>query len=481
MKKLIFFLLIISSCPVARAQFSVALVGGPQTNATNPAFTLLPDTVLRSVNRQIGLNFGFIANAALDKRQALFFRSGVLYSVRNTQVVQHFDTANADITQEQYFVQATSNLKLNYIDVPVNLLYKLPLKGKTKFLFGGGIQGSFFYNGKTDFSTIKASKQHPDSLARLEYKQTINEDLPVGNTSNRYQLVHFSANALTGFEFGRAFVTVNYSQGLNHFFKTGEQSYKHQTLGMHIGIFLGSTKADKPKTPKDKDKDGIVDELDACPDVAGTGLTKGCPDKDGDGIADIEDKCPDQPGLLSEKGCPVPDKDKDGVRDEEDKCPTIAGTKKYNGCPVPDTDKDGVNDEEDKCPSVPGLKDNFGCPKVTKEQQQKVSYAAKKIQFEFKSVDLAPTSFAQLDEVVRILKNNPTLKLKVEGHTSGPIKESNTILSQKRADSVKDYLVKKGIEANRIEAKGFGSSRPISKNGNKTENPIDRRVELIIF
>lgn len=480
MKKLIFFLLILS-CAHAGAQFSVALVGGPQLNSTNPAFTLMPDTVLRSVNRQTGINFGFVANAALDKRQALFFRTAVLYSARGSQVVQHFDTLNVDITQGQYWVQATTNLKLNYIDVPVNLLYKLPLKGKTKFLFGGGLQGSFFYNGKTDLSTIKATKSHPDSIARLSYNQVISEDLPVGNTSNRYQLVHFSANALTGFEFGRAFLTLNYSKGLNHFFKTDERSYKHQTLGLHIGVFLGSSKVDKPKLVKDTDKDGVADNLDACPDMAGTALTKGCPDKDGDGIADIEDKCPGQPGTLAEKGCPVPDKDKDGIRDEEDKCPNVAGTTKYNGCPIPDTDKDGVNDDEDKCPTIIGLKENAGCPRVTKEQQQKVSYAAKKIQFEFKKTALSPSSFGQLDEVVTILKNNPTLKIRVEGHTSGPVKESNTVLSQQRADSVKDYFVKKGVEADRIISKGFGSSKPISKNGNKTENPIDRRVELIIF
>ena len=171
----------------------------------------------------------------------------------------------------------------------------------------------------------------------------------------------------------------------------------------------------------------------------------------------------------------------DGVLDAEDKCPDVAGEKRYDGCPVPDTDNDGVNDEEDKCPTEAGDKDNHGCPKLTKEQQQKIEYAAKQIQFEFRKTEISPSSYQLLDEVIVILKSNPTLNIRIEGHTSGPVKESNTVLSQKRADSVKDYFISKGIASNRIVAKGFGSGRHISKDGDKKENPEDRRVELVIF
>lgn len=482
MRNFIYFFCCLFVCFTANAQFSVAITGGPQSNSVTPAFTMHMDTVLnKSITRKMGLNFGFVANAALDKKQTLFFRTGVLYSAKGSQVDQYFDTVNVDITKGAYFVQATTKLKLNYIDVPINLLYKLRIKGNTKLLFGWGVQGSLFFNGSSEFSTIKATKEYTNSAPVFEYKQVKNDDLPVGNTSDRYQLVHFSGNALTGLEFGRVFITADYSRGLNHFFKSDQNSFKHQTIGAHLGIYFGSSKTSKPKVVKDSDNDGINDDLDACPDVQGTELTKGCPDRDGDGIADKEDNCPDQPGTLRDKGCPVPDKDKDGIRDDEDKCPNLAGSKKYEGCPIPDTDHDGVNDEEDKCPTIAGNKDNHGCPKVTKEQQQKVSYAAKRIQFEFKKIELSPSSFKQLDEVVNILKMNPTLNIRVEGHTSGPVKETNTILSQKRAESVRDYFIAKGIAPNRIEAKGFGSSKHISKNRDKVENPIDRRVELIIF
>lgn len=508
MRKVVLLFAILFLCIASKAQFSVALVGGPQVNSVTPGFTLLPDTVTKTVSRYTGINIGFIGNVPLNKKQSLFFRTGALFSARGAQTIQHFDTSNVDLTNGEHLLQATSSLKINYIDVPVDFVLKLRLKGKTKFLLGAGAQASLFYNGSTTLSTIKVSKQTSGSSADVAYKETINNDLPIGNADNKYQVVHFSVNAVTGFEFGRVFLTANYSNGLTDFFKFNEQSFKHQTIGVHLGIFLGSPKA--KLTVADRDKDGIADDVDECPTLPGTALTKGCPDKDGDGIADKndkcpneagpvenngcpfadrdkdgipdkDDKCPDQAGPASNKGCPIFDKDGDGILDAEDKCPDVPGVKKYHGCPIPDTDGDGVNDEEDQCPTVAGSKDNHGCPKITDEQKKKIAYAAKRIEFEFKSTEVSPSSYSVLNEVVEILKSNPTLNIRVEGHTSGPVKESNTILSQKRAESVKDYFVSKGIAASRIEAKGFGSSRHISKDGDTTENPIDRRVELIIF
>ncbi|HYK55150.1 MAG TPA: OmpA family protein, partial [Flavisolibacter sp.] len=264
-----------------------------------------------------------------------------------------------------------------------------------------------------------------------------------------------------------------------------------KTIGAHLGIFLGNrhVKKETVKTViQDTDGDGIPDEQDACPTLAGTALTKGCPDRDGDGIADKDDECPDVAGLLQYKGCPVIDTDGDGIIDREDKCPFVAGSKKYQGCPIPDTDNDGVNDEEDQCPEVAGTKENNGCPqitkeeeeKITKEEEEKVAQVAKQIQFEFGKAVLSPSSHAVLDEVVDVLKNNPTSKITIEGHTSGANSESNMKLSQKRAESVKKYFVSKGIVADRITAIGYGSTRPLNPDSQK-ENQEDRRVELIIL
>jgi outer membrane protein OmpA-like peptidoglycan-associated protein len=108
----------------------------------------------------------------------------------------------------------------------------------------------------------------------------------------------------------------------------------------------------------DRDDDGIIDMEDECPDQAGLLQFKGCPDRDSDKVADKDDKCPDTPGKVELQGCP--DRDNDGVTDAEDKCPDVAGDKAHDGCP--DTDGDGLYDNEDKCPTVKGPRENAGCP-----------------------------------------------------------------------------------------------------------------------
>lgn len=110
----------------------------------------------------------------------------------------------------------------------------------------------------------------------------------------------------------------------------------------------------------DADRDGIADKDDDCPDIIGLKELKGCPDTDEDGIADKDDECPDQKGVADYRGCPVRDTDKDGIEDKLDKCPTQKGTKENNGCPVQDTDKDGFPDNSDDCPTVAGKL--RGCP-----------------------------------------------------------------------------------------------------------------------
>ena len=108
----------------------------------------------------------------------------------------------------------------------------------------------------------------------------------------------------------------------------------------------------------DKDGDSITDAEDDCPEDAGFAEFKGCPDKDGDKIIDKEDDCPDEPGLAEFKGCP--DKDNDGIPDKLDDCPEEAGPKEFMGCP--DKDGDGLIDKNDQCPDIAGPKENNGCP-----------------------------------------------------------------------------------------------------------------------
>ncbi|MCC6690395.1 MAG: thrombospondin type 3 repeat-containing protein, partial [Bacteroidia bacterium] len=106
------------------------------------------------------------------------------------------------------------------------------------------------------------------------------------------------------------------------------------------------------RNTKDKDKDGVRDKEDDCPDTPGLKDFKGCPDKDGDKIPDKDDICPDVPGIPAFNGCP--DSDGDGIRDLDDQCPNDRGPAYARGCP--DADNDSIKDVEDECPQDAGPK-----------------------------------------------------------------------------------------------------------------------------
>ena len=233
--------------------------------------------------------------------------------------------------------------------------------------------------------------------------------------------------------------------------------------------------------PKDRDGDGVLDVDDKCPDVAGLASLQGCPDRDGDGIADGDDKCPDVAGLARYQGCPIPDTDKDGINDEVDKCPTVPGIARYQGCPIPDTDGDGVNDEEDKCINEKGPASNFGCPIISAEIIKRVNLAAKNVFFATASDKLLAKSFPKLNDVVTILNENPSFKVAIDGHTDEVGKdEYNQTLSDKRAASVKGYLVSKGIAESRLTSTGYGETKPVADNKTAAGRAQNRRVEMTL-
>ncbi|MEQ1554721.1 MAG: OmpA family protein [Ferruginibacter sp.] len=231
----------------------------------------------------------------------------------------------------------------------------------------------------------------------------------------------------------------------------------------------------------DKDGDGVVDADDKCPDVAGLASLNGCADKDSDGIADNDDKCPDVAGLSKYGGCPIPDTDSDGINDEEDKCINVKGFARYQGCPIPDTDADGVNDEEDKCIDRTGTAANQGCPEIAKAVIDKINYVAKNVFFATGSAKLLPKSFKALDEAAKLLKEDESLMVDVDGHTDATGKEDkNQILSESRAAAVKTYLVSKGVADSRLTATGFGSTKPVADNKTAAGKAKNRRTELAV-
>lgn len=134
--------------------------------------------------------------------------------------------------------------------------------------------------------------------------------------------------------------------------------FKEYMSGFDFYLLLKFSSFKKEPRVYDKDKDGVEDRKDACPEIAGEINLMGCPDKDKDGIADKDDVCPDEVGLPQMNGCP--DKDADGVMDKEDGCPEIAGLKELKGCP--DRDADSIADRDDKCPDIKGVREWGGCP-----------------------------------------------------------------------------------------------------------------------
>jgi len=232
-----------------------------------------------------------------------------------------------------------------------------------------------------------------------------------------------------------------------------------------------------PPAPADTDNDGVIDEKDKCPTVAGLAKYNGCPipDTDKDGVNDEQDKCPTVAGLAKYNGCPIPDTDKDGINDEEDKCPTVAGLARYNGCPIPNTDKDGINDEEDKCPTVAGISANHGCPDV----QPTLTTAAEALKFETGKSYLSKKQLAGLSAVVAVLNQYPNVSVAIAGHTDNTGAEKlNSKLSINRANVVAKYLTKAGIDAKRLTSAGFGYSKPSADNKTKAGRAQNRRAEL---
>jgi OOP family OmpA-OmpF porin len=229
----------------------------------------------------------------------------------------------------------------------------------------------------------------------------------------------------------------------------------------------------------DADGDGIQDSKDSCPNTAGLAALNGCPDADGDGIADKDDMCPNEKGSSANRGCP--DSDGDGVVNKDDNCPNVAGPAANGGCPWPDTDGDGVLDKDDNCVNEAGPASNNGCPEpvITDAATQSINMAAKAILFNSGRTSFKKGGSEQLDNVVAIMNQFPKANFIIEGHTDSTGTEATNLrVSEKRALSVRDYLVKKGIDNSRLEAGGFGELYPVADNKTRSGRATNRRVVI---
>ncbi|MFA9189619.1 DUF5723 family protein [Flavobacterium sp. FBOR7N2.3] len=256
-------------------------------------------------------------------------------------------------------------------------------------------------------------------------------------------------------------------------------SKSSRAADIHLGIKIPVYQ----KKAKDQDGDGVLDKDDECPTVAGPVENKGCPwgDRDNDGILDKDDKCPDVAGPAANDGCPWEDKDNDGVLDKDDKCPDVAGPKENGGCPWPDTDGDGVLDKDDRCPTVKGTLANKGCPEVTTEVIKRLNDFSKSVLFDSSKATIKPESHDKLEGIVKVMDEYNNANFKLEGHTdsTGNVAK-NLQLSKDRAAAVKDYLISKGISADRLSSEGYGITKPIASNKTVEGRAQNRRVEIIL-
>lgn len=232
----------------------------------------------------------------------------------------------------------------------------------------------------------------------------------------------------------------------------------------------------------DSDGDGVPDSQDQCPDTpAGVAVdARGCPiDSDGDGVPDYLDKCPGTPAgvAVDASGCPI-DSDGDGVPDNLDRCPgTPAGVAvDASGCPL-DDDGDGVPNYLDKCPGTAANTrvDADGCP-----ERLVVLHG---IKFAFDSAAISPDSAGVLDRGIRAMREHPGVRVRIVGHTDSVGSDAyNLGLSKRRADSVREYLMKNGgVDGARMETAGAGEGEPIASNDTRQGRALNRRVEFVIL
>lgn len=195
-----------------------------------------------------------------------------------------------------------------------------------------------------------------------------------------------------------------------------------------------------------------------------------------------------EPPAPSPPRAPAPDRDADGVPDAVDACPDVKGERSADaarhGC-APDRDGDGIADASDACPREAGpvseSPEKHGCPVAVRVEGSQI-VILQRVEFATGSDVLLASSHGVLGAVAKVMGEHPEIaRLAVEGHTDSKGSEKqNLALAQRRAVAVVRWLSEHGVDARRLEARGFGPRRPLADNGTEDGRQKNRRVEFHI-
>lgn len=249
------------------------------------------------------------------------------------------------------------------------------------------------------------------------------------------------------------------------------------TVGLHISLGKHARHADwVPNGQDDSRLRSLEQRLDS--------LNRAQGDDDNDGVANAYDREQNTAAgaKVDTHGVTIlpanqRDTDGDGVMDDKDLCPEIAGAATAKGCV--DSDKDGVPDLLDNCPNEAGTPGGNGCPR--KSPNSLSAYRIENIMFETDKAVVRPEYYEYLDSAVRILNGNRSLNIALVGRADERASRAhNEVLSLERATACQNYLIKKGISKDRIKLYASGEDHPIYAGESIESFAGNRSVEMII-
>lgn len=392
--------------------------------------------------------------------------SGGAQYLSNTDDYRVLYTNNKVLQDNMYFEGNAYGAELNLIFSFSNLYQTTRSKWNAAGYFGVGYQQ---YNS----ALYERLATGPDELL-VDFGKN-----PARNSVNQASSIYLSAqlglkrriNKRLDIEF-RTGMYFNYEDHLDAAISNKQdwETFFVSSIGVAVKLgkkriftIWGDENGDKRAQFKiiDTDKDGVMDQLDIEPNTPAGVMVYGngkAVDSDKDGLPDYKDKCPLEYGPISNDGCPLNvDSDGDGIMDAKDLCPSTPGTEENRGCPEQET----VN--------------NNGLNNINNQ----IALLVTSIYFDTNSDRIKSISYATIDKIITLMKQVSDVKFAIEGHTDNRNSDRyNLYLSQKRANAVRKYMIQQGVDNDRLEAKGYGESRPKFSNQNEGGRQLNRRVEI---